>query len=76
MRENTPPEFTLSYPADEQPEPIADRLDEIERLLQIPRDYFERYNRPNQSDFRESAEPVLDAIDLLVAEIREIRDRV
>lgn len=78
MHENTRPDMELTWPteADAETTSNADRLDEIETLLRKPRDYFEQMKRPIKSDFENDVEPVIQAIELLVEEVRELRDRL
>ena len=76
MRENTPPEVTLNTANESEPVSIADRLDRVELLLQKPRDYFHQFGRPIDADFREGVLPVLNAIELLTAEVRDLRDKI
>lgn len=53
-----------------------DRLDTIAELLKQPREYYDVYNRPTKSDFESQFMPITEAIELLVAEVRELRDRL
>ncbi|MDA4893279.1 hypothetical protein PFZ55_41105 [Streptomyces sp. MS2A] len=53
-----------------------DRLDQIAELLKQPRDYYDAYQRPIKADFESQFMPITEAIELLAAEVRELRDRL
>lgn len=53
-----------------------DRLDQISELLKHPREYYDVYRRPIKTDFESQFMPITEAIELLAAEVRELRDRM
>ncbi len=57
-------------------EAARDRLDQISELLTQPREYYDMFHRPTKSDFESQFMPITEAIELLAAEVRELRDRL